>query len=42
MLLVATLHLELLVCVCGLDMQVSANLVVPQVHPRVEEGNLFV
>ena len=41
MLWVATIHLEVLVCVCGLDMQVSADLAVPQVDPRVEEGYFF-
>ena len=37
---VATIHSEVLVqCVRGLDIQISADLAVPQVDPRVEEGH---
>ena len=38
---VATIHLEVLVHVRGLDMQVSSYLAVLQVDPRVEGGNFF-
>ena len=41
MLLAATIDSEVLVCVCGLHMQVSANLAVPQVDPHVEERHFF-
>ena len=42
MLWMATIHSEVLVSVRGLDMQVSADLAVPQVYPRVEEGHFFI
>ena len=42
MLWVATIHSEVLVSVRGLAMQVSADLAVPQVYPRVEEGHFFI
>ena len=41
MLWVATIHLEVLMCFRGFDMQISADLAVPQVVPRVEEGHFF-
>ena len=37
MLWTAAIHLEVLMCVRGLDVQVSAHLALPQVDPRVEE-----
>ena len=37
MLWTAAIHLEVLMCVRGLDVQVSAHLAVPQVDPRVDE-----
>ena len=33
MMWVATIHSEVLMCICGLDMHVSANRAVPQVDP---------
>ena len=42
MLWVATMHSEVLVCGRGLDMQVSADLAIPQVYPCVKEGHFFV
>ena len=42
MLWVETVYSTVLVCVRGLDVQVSADLAVPQVDPCVEEGYFFV
>ena len=42
MLWVATIHSEVLVSVRVLDMQVSADLAVLQVYPRIEEGHFFI
>ena len=41
MLWVEAIHSEVLMCVCGLDMQVSADLAVRQVDSHVEEGHFF-
>ena len=37
----AAFHLEVLVCVSGLDVQVSAYLAVPQVDSCIEQGHFF-
>ena len=41
MLWMAAIHLEVLMCVCELDVQVRADLSIRQVDPRVEEGHFF-
>ena len=41
MMWVAAVHLEVLVRVRGLDVQVSAYQVIPQVDSCVEEGNFI-
>ena len=41
MLWMAAIHLEVLMCVRWLHVQVSPNLAVYQVEPRVEEGYFF-
>ena len=38
---VATVHSEVLVRVRGFDVQVSTNLAIFQVDPRIEEGDFF-
>ena len=42
MMWVATVHSEVLMCVCGLDMQLSTYVAIPQVYPHVEEGIISV
>ena len=39
---VATVHSEVLVRVRGFDVQVSTNLAIFQVDPRIEEGRLLL
>ena len=41
MMCVATIHLEVLMCVRGLDMQVSAYQAIPQADSRIEEGHFI-
>ena len=41
MMWVAAVYSEVLVRVPGLDMEVSTNLAVFQVDPRIEEGDFF-
>ena len=41
MLWMDAIHSEVLMCVRGLDVQVSADLAVHQVDPRVKEGHFF-
>ena len=41
MMWVAAIHPEILMCVHGFDVQVSAYQAVPQVHFRIKEGNLI-
>ena len=41
MLWMSALHSKVLMCVCELDAQVSANLAVPQVDHCVKEGHFF-
>ena len=41
MMRMATIHLEVLMCVCGLDMQVSTYQAIPQVDPCIEECDFF-
>ena len=38
----ATIHMEVLVPVCWLDMQVSPNQAFLQVNPCVEEGYMYL
>ena len=38
---VATIHLEVLVRVRGLDMQVSSYLAILQIDPRTKESTFF-
>ena len=41
MMWVATIHLEVLMCVHVLDIQVSAYLAIPQADSRIEEGHFI-
>ena len=41
MMWVATIHPEILMCVLGLDMQVSAYQAIPQPDSRIEEGHFI-
>ena len=38
---VATIHPEVLMCVRGLDMQVSAYQAIPQADSRIDEGHFI-
>ena len=37
----AIIHWEILLSVCGFDVQVSAYQTIPEIDPHIEEGDFF-